>query len=120
MNGTNPGLVFVGGCLGYKSDISIGAEVNLGFFRHLNDIPGKSEMVGLGFSIPPTDIGAGASLVFNTDDELNINELIGCVMSFGIPGLSYGLSPIDLSYAACDTPITKKFGGRQELIQEKI
>ena len=107
MNGTNPGLVFVGGCLGYKSDISIGAEVNLGFFRHLNDIPGKSEMVGLGFSIPPTDIGAGASLVFNPDDEL-----IGIGMSFGIPGLSYGLSPIDLSYAACDTPFSKKIEGK--------
>ena len=96
----NDGMAFIGGCYGFKTDVSVGAEINLGFWRHLNDIPGESFAVGLGFDVPFTEIGAGATLVFNSPDE----ELVGVVISFGIPGLGFGLSSVDMSYAACKTP----------------
>ena len=91
-------LGFIGGCSGIKTDTSIGIEVDFGFWRHLDDIPGKSLGAGLGFDLfPGTEIGAGVSLVSNGTD------LTGVVFSVGA---GFGLSPVDFTFVYCNTPIT--------------
>ena len=89
-------LGFIGGCAGVKFDVSIGFDINLGFWRHLDDIPGDSWGVSLGFDlIPGTEIGAGVALILN-----DAGDLLGVVFSIGV---GFGVNPVDLAFFGCST-----------------
>ena len=73
-------MVFEGNCHGFETDIGIGAEVILGFWRKLEDIPGFSTAFGLGFDTPVVNVGAGVALTVNEPQ----NEAIGISFDLGV------------------------------------
>merc|ERR1711974_556460 len=84
---------FLGRCIGFKTDVSLGFGIRLGFWREFSDIPGSSWGVGYGFDIIG-EVGAGAELISNDKDRIGIGFSVG---------LGIGISPIDLSYFHCET-----------------
>jgi len=96
-------LFFIGMCAGVKTDQSAGVGLSFGFWRNIEDIPGESWGIGLGFdvpTIPPTENGAGVEVIWNRPQ----GEFIGIVMSVEV---GIGLSPIDVSAFFCFTLYTK-------------
>ena len=73
-------MVFEGKCDGWETDIGMGAEIILGFWRKLDDIPGFSTAFGLGFDTPVVNVGAGVSLTVNEPQ----NEVIGISFDLGV------------------------------------
>ncbi len=91
-----------------SSGIEIGIAVNLkknkevcydyGWFRRLEDIPGKANISFGSVEMPNTEIGVSSAGVNNAH-----NEYIG---TLGARGLGVGLSPLlfDIDGASCTTP----------------
>jgi hypothetical protein len=88
-------------CKGFNLDASVGIAVNYGWFRSLEDIPGKATVVFGDVEIPNTETGVSFASVINSD-----NEYIGTLGTLGTQGLCVGLSPLpfDVGGASCNTP----------------
>ena len=118
---------FVGNCDGFVLDFTVGASINIAFWPSFDSVPGASTAVGLGIDIPFTNYGFGISWVmtglngerdpegvldsFNWEQLANVFdpttpiyggiEIIGLVISFGLPGV--GISFFDISFHDCWT-----------------
>ena len=94
----NEAACYLQHCTGLNLDVSIGIAVNVGWFRSLEDIPGKSHSISVGVEVPATEIGFTIASITNPE-----NEYIGTVTSIG---LGVGLSPLpfDVGGAVCNTP----------------
>ena len=102
-------LFFMGYCDEIGFDAETGISLNIGLWRNIEDIPGESHGFGLGFDLQPpgpmVTVGAGVELLWNKPQ----GEFIGVTVNFGIAA---GLSPIDVSYFKCNTPLTLYVGGK--------
>ena len=102
-------LFFMGYCDEIGFDAETGISLNIGLWRNIEDIPGESHGFGLGFDLQPPGpaltVGAGVELLWNKPQ----GEFIGVTVNFGIAA---GLSPIDVSYFVCNTPLTLYMGGK--------
>ena len=94
----NKAVCYIATCKGFNIDVSAGISVNYGWFRSLDDIPGRSSVVFVAAEIPNTEIGLSFASVISAD-----NEYIG---TLGSVGLGVGLSPLpfDAGGASCNTP----------------
>ena len=91
-------ICFITKCKGFDLDIGGGVAVNYGWFRSLDDIPGKNSVIFGSVKIPDTDIGVSFASVISAH-----NEYIGTI---GSVSLGEGLSPLplDAGGASCNTP----------------
>ena len=117
---------FIGRCEGFVLDFTVGASINIAFWPSFDSIPGSSTAVGLGVDIPFTSLGMGISWVmtglsgerdpsgllngfdyegladvFDVSTPFPTIEVIGLVISLGLPGV--GISAVDLSFHDCWT-----------------
>ena len=99
----------MGYCEGIGFDWEIGVSMNVAYWRNIEDIPGESHGFGLGFDLQPpgpmVTVGAGVELLWNKPQ----GDFIGVTVNFGFGA---GLSPIDVSYFKCNTPLTLYVGGK--------
>lgn len=88
-------------CKGVNLDVSVGIGINFGWFRSLDDIPGKASIIFGGIEIPQTEIGVSFAGVINSN-----KEYIGTLSTVGL-GVGASPLPFEAGGAECNTPKSK-------------